>query len=166
MAAWHMIMTIVGMSFFIILLFLLSCAENEFIKPFVSFCLCGYDNIEKEKRRRRQLALQKGDQRNEELKQQNRADAEQYNPSGPIQGQNNQQSYLAQPHMADQPYNPVSPPQDPYANAYQSNQALPVQKQVNYQQPGTKNAKEPGPPVAQKKGFFDKAKDKVKEYLK
>ena len=112
------------------------------------------------------LPYKNSDQRNEELKQQNRADAEQYNPSGPIQGQNNQQSYLAQPHMVDQPYNPVSPPQDPYANAYQANQALPVQKQVDYQQPGTKNAKEPGPPIAQKKGFFDKAKDKVKEYLK
>eukprot|EP00343_Euplotes_focardii_P008837 CAMPEP_0205825540 /NCGR_PEP_ID=MMETSP0206-20130828/25617_1 /ASSEMBLY_ACC=CAM_ASM_000279 /TAXON_ID=36767 /ORGANISM="Euplotes focardii, Strain TN1" /LENGTH=167 /DNA_ID=CAMNT_0053124669 /DNA_START=541 /DNA_END=1044 /DNA_ORIENTATION=+ len=157
-------MTIVGLCFFVVVLFMLACAENECIKPLISCCLCGYDNIDKEKRRRRNLALQQNNVRNEELKEQQRNNPDQYNPSGVPGGP---QTFMqGQPQMNNEPYNPAAPPKDPYSNAYPPQpQSQPIQynQQYNPVQANTTPAQdaqaESGPPIAEKKGFFSKAKD-------
>lgn len=156
-----MVLTIIGFFAFLFLLALLSCADNQFAKPIVGCCLCGYENIEKEKRRRRQLHLEQTNKRNEEMKQQNAQQP--YNPAQPQYGhqQNHApQNYAAQSPGMNQPYNPTSPA-DPYSNAYPAPAyQAPYQapNQPNFHHTPNSNA-EPGPPVAQpKQGFMDKAK--------
>uniref|UniRef100_A0A7S3NQP5 Uncharacterized protein n=1 Tax=Euplotes crassus TaxID=5936 RepID=A0A7S3NQP5_EUPCR len=162
-----MAMTIVGFFFFVILLCLLACAENECVKPFIGFCLCGYDNIEKEKRRRRQMAVDRDNQRNEEMKEQNRMNQPQYNPTAPGHNTNHPQGYTPQPSgppvMPNHPYNPAGPANDPYANAYPA-QPLPQSQPQAVKNSNTAN-NAGGTENQDKKGLFGKAKDKFNKFI-
>jgi len=160
MAGWHMTMLFVGMFFFILALWLLSCAENSLAKPFVSCFVCGFDNIEKEKNRRRQIALEKN---------QNNKHDEPNNQNGYNQTPQNQYNQPPQ----DQ-YNQAPPPSQ-YNNSYPQPQPPQQQQYQNTNQAHGNQGYDPnGPPMAnnnnhnnnENKGFFDKAKDKVKNLMK
>lgn len=177
MAAWHLCMTVCFFFFFVIVLCCLSCAENSFARPFVSCCVCGYDNIEKEKRRRRQKALENDQKRMEENKQQqqnqgynnqqytNQGYNQPYNPSAPNQYSNNPQpNYYHQQQPPQMNSNPNSQPANPYNSGYN-----PQPAPYSPQESPTKQVNGPpvaNPPPAENKGFFDKAKEKVDKFFK
>jgi hypothetical protein len=135
--------------------------------------MCGFKDIENERRRRRQIALENDRKRQEERKEMGSNQNSPQHPPGHHGGQM-QANYFQpqQPQMQvnnnpypvlEDPYNPNNnaPYGKPVYNTYGGPSATP--------QPGA----EPGPPVAnrsqnqqQQKGFFDKVKDKVKDVLK
>jgi hypothetical protein len=169
MAGWHMAMTIMGLCIFCFMVCILSCADNSYAKPFISCCVCGYDNIENEKRRRRAKAMENQNRRNEEAKHQGHGQ-QPYAPSGPAGQQNYApQNYHPQP-MHEQPYNPSGASKDPYANqnnagGYPSPQPMHYDAQAQPVQKDDNNNVNAGPPVAENKGFFGKAKDKLNKFV-
>jgi hypothetical protein len=154
MAGWHIAMLFFGLFLFIFALCLLTCAENSLAKPFVICCLCGYEDIEREKRRRRQKALEnqqkmQNDRHQEQFKSPVQPGG--YTSNGQPQHQSNQSpaynSYQANQQNPNPGYNPYPPsPQPNYSESPAKSPAAPIEK------PETK------------KGFLARAKDKVKEY--
>lgn len=60
-AGWHIAMMFMGVFWFLMALCLLSFSESRIVKPFLKFCICGMDFMQKEKERRRQLGRERRD---------------------------------------------------------------------------------------------------------